>query len=56
MPIYEYRCECGNEVEVRLSCEEADQSQACGCGEVMQRKMSVSSFVMKQTGNGMVLD
>ncbi len=56
MPIYEYQCECGNETEVRLSFEESDQPQTCECGEAMQRKMSPSSFVMKQTGNGMALD
>ena len=56
MPLYEYRCECGNEVEVRLSYEEADQPQTCECGKAMQRKMSVSSFVMKQTGRGMALN
>ena len=56
MPLYEYRCECGNEAEVRLSFGEADQSQACGCGETMRRKMSVSSFVMRQTGSQMALD
>ena len=56
MPLYEYRCECGNEAEVRLSFGEADQSQACGCGETMRRKMSVSSFVMRQTGSQMAVD
>ena len=56
MPIYEYHCECGNEAEVRLSFEGADQSQTCGCGKIMRRKMSVSSFVMKQTGRGMALN
>ena len=56
MPLYEYQCDCGNERELKLSLEEYDQLQTCECGEVMQRKMSVSSFVMKQTGNGMALD
>ena len=56
MPIYEYQCECGNETEVRLSFEYADQSQICECGKVMRRKMSLSSFMMKPTGKGMALD
>ncbi len=56
MPIYEYKCGCGNETEVRLSFEEANQPQTCECGEVMQRKVSVVSFAMKQTGKGMALD
>ena len=34
----------------------SDQSQVCVCGEVMLRKMSVTSFVMKQTGKGMAID
>lgn len=56
MPIYEYKCECGNEKEVLLPFQDADQPQICECGKVMQRKVSVSSFVMKQTGRGMALD
>ncbi len=54
MPIYEYQCECGNEGEFILSFD--PEPQRCGCGRVMQRKMSVSSFVMKRTGRGMALD
>ena len=56
MPIYEYNCECNNEREVKLSFQDANQSQICECGMVMQKKMSVSSFVMKPTGKGMALD
>ncbi len=56
MPIYEYQCECGNEREVKLSLEEYDQPRTCECGGVMRHKISVSSFVMKQTGNQMALD
>ena len=55
MPIYEYYCECGTEREARLSFQDADP-QVCGCGKVMQRKVSTFSFVMKQTGKGMALD
>ena len=56
MPIYEYHCGCGNEAEVRLSFGEAGQPQTCECGRTMRRKMSVSSFVMRQTGKGMALN
>ncbi len=56
MPIYEYQCECGSETEVRLSYEDVDQPQTCGCGRTMRRKMSVSSFVMRQTGTGMAMN
>ena len=54
MPIYEYQCKCGNEGEFILPFD--PEPQKCGCGVVMQRQMSVSSFVMKQTGRGMALD
>ena len=56
MPLYEYKCECENEKEIRLSFRDADLPQICGCGKVMQRKISLGSFVMKQTGRGMALD
>ncbi len=56
MPIYEYQCECGSEAGVRLSYEDFDQPQTCGCGRTMRRKMSVFSFVMRQTGTGMAMN
>ena len=56
MPIYEYYCECNKEKEVRLSFEDADLSQVCECGNTMRKKISLSSFTFKPTGNGMALD
>lgn len=57
MPIYEYQCDCPNgKQEKRLPISESDQPQTCVCGKVMTRLMSVSSFVMKQTGKGMALN
>lgn len=56
MPIYEYYCKCNKEREVKLSFSDADQPQVCECGKVMKKRMSVPSFVMKQTGRGMALD
>ena len=56
MPIYEYQCDCGNKEEVILSVQDGDKPQVCKCGKAMLRKLSVSSFVMKPTGNGMALD
>jgi len=50
MPIYEYKCECNKEKEVRLSYSDIDQPQVCECGIVMRKKMSVSSFVMGPYG------
>jgi len=56
MPLYEYQCGCGKGEDILLSFQEADQPQLCKCGKVMQRKISLPSFVMKQTGNQMALD
>ena len=55
MPLYEYQCECGNGEDVLLSFQDT-QPQICKCGKVMQRKISLPSFVMKQTGSQMALD
>ena len=55
MPLYEYQCECGNGKDILLSFQDT-QPQVCKCGEVMQRRISVPSFVMKQTGSQMALD
>ena len=56
MPIYEYQCECNNTAEVLLPLG-SDEPQFCAvCGNVMQRVMSIPSFVMKPTGNDMALD
>jgi putative FmdB family regulatory protein len=56
MPIYEYQCDCGDRKEALLSIQDADQPQVCECGKVMQRKVSLSSLRMKQTGNQMALN
>ena len=56
MPIYEYYCECGCERELILPLHKRDELQTCGCGKVMQYKISVASFTMKPTGRGMALD
>lgn len=55
MPIYEYECECGEKEDKLLPMQESSQPQVCTCGKVMRHIMSVSSFVMKQTGKGMAL-
>jgi len=56
VPLYEYQCNCGNGEDRFLPYSQFDQPQTCECGEVMEHKMSRSSFVMKQTGSGMALD
>jgi len=54
MPLYEFRCECGDEEEILLPFEHPEQ--ICKCGKVMQLKVSHSNFTMKPTGNQMALD
>ena len=56
MPLYEYYCECKNEVELLLTFQGANKPQKCECGKTMQRKISVCSSVIRQTGNQMALD
>ena len=57
MPIYEYKCECGEEVEAYLRLDESQQPQICKCGDIMQRKMSVPCpAIFTPTGRGMALD
>lgn len=54
MPLYEYQCECGNRQEILLPLQHSEQ--ICECGRIMQRKISLPSFVLKQTGSQMALD
>ena len=58
MPIYEYRCACGNEQEEYRSLEQRNKSPVCAvCGRGMERKWSIPCPpVMKQTGKGMALE
>ena len=56
MPLYEFKCECGGGESKILPISRFDQPQACECGKVMQLQVSLSSFVMKQTGRGMALN
>ena len=56
MPLYEFKCECGEEKEILLSFQDADQPQTCECGKVMRKKVSLSSFTFKQYAGNMALD
>ena len=58
MPIYEYRCECGNEQEEVRSVADRNLPLPCEvCRRQMQRKWSIPCpAVMKPTGRGMALD
>ena len=40
MPIYEYKCSCGEEGEYYLSVKEYKKEMKCKCGEVMTRQIS----------------
>ena len=55
MPLYEYECECENGREVLLPFRD-NQPQICECGKTMRRKMSLSTFTLKQYGGQMALD
>ena len=54
MPLYEYKCECGNEKEILLSFQHPEQM--CGCGKAMQHKVSPYSFTVKPYAGQMALD
>ncbi len=54
MPIYEFKCTCGNGGEFILPPN--PQPPICKCGEAMQREISVCSFTIKSTGRQMALD
>lgn len=41
MPIFEYKCECGEKLEVIQAKEEPPK---CKCGKLMKRIMSVFGF------------
>ena len=55
MPIYEYRCDCGTEREIKLPFSEAEKKIKCDCGQVMRRKFSLVNFTMPKTGRDKVL-
>jgi len=54
MPLYEYKCECGEEREILLSFQHPEQ--ICKCGKVMQLKVSAYSFTFKPYARDMAKD
>lgn len=54
MPLYEFKCECGEEKEILLPLQHSEQT--CKCGKVMQRKVSLSRFTFKPYARNMALD
>lgn len=49
MPIYEYSCECGSEVEKIQAI--GSEAPACQCGGVMHRKCgSIARLILKNEG------
>lgn len=49
MPVYEFKCECGQEKEVLVSM--GTKTIKCEkCGEVMSKIISLSTFHLKGTG------
>ena len=43
MPLYEYKCECGNGREILLPYN-ADSPRLCSCGKVMQKIISLPTI------------
>ncbi len=56
MPRYEYKCDCGQGVEVTRSFNDFDLPEVCECDRIMERLMSPFSFAMGRTARGMALD
>lgn len=48
MPLYEFKCECG-EVTEKLA-KMGTQETECKCGQTAKLKLSVGSFQLKGTG------
>lgn len=49
MPIYEFKCKhCEAEIEVLQKID--DPLPTCECGEEMEKKVSLSSFILKGSG------
>ena len=48
MPLYEFKCECGQVTEklAKMDTEEVE----CKCGKTATRQMSVGSFQLKGSG------
>jgi putative FmdB family regulatory protein len=46
MPIYEYRCECGERFEVLTRFAERDKAQVCPACESTKTRVLVSSFAV----------
>lgn len=44
MPLYEYKCECGQSVEVLRSFALAPKSMKCSCGKELKRQFPRASF------------
>ena len=45
MPIYQYKCDCGNADEVYSRMAEIDQNRPSCCGEPMQRVLSAPMVI-----------
>lgn len=51
MPLYVYRCECGEQVEIAKPLAELDREETCpSCAETMERKICAPRIVMDYAG------
>ena len=56
MPIYEYRCECGNEEEILFLARQISDWHTCPeCNKAMTRKVSLPVSIIPETGRDHVL-
>jgi putative FmdB family regulatory protein len=52
MPVYDYKCECGNTRTQTISIKEKDFSAVCHCGKQMTRVYSAPAVTFKGSGWG----
>jgi putative FmdB family regulatory protein len=50
MPIFDYKCACGEVVKDKLVKSSEADSQTCACGQPMERMVAAPAFQLK--GNG----
>jgi len=48
MPLYEFKCECGNLIERLVPMDTI--KIICGCGKIAEQQISRSSFKLNGTG------
>lgn len=52
MPVYDYKCECGNTRTQTISIKETDFKAVCHCGKEMKRVFGLGAVTFKGGGWG----